>query len=90
VSTSIPSDNNAPLLIARGSHLLGAVAEADIDAMVAQAQPFACLAERGDVWLYATLILHASAAAENPTRRRVLRVDCAAEPLSGGLEFLGV
>ena len=83
-------DNNAPLMIARGSHLLGAVAETDIDAVVAQAQPFACLAERGDIWLYATLILHASAAAENPTRRRVLQVDYASEPLSGGLEFLGV
>lgn len=83
-------DTNAPLLIARGSHRLGALVEADIEATVARSKIFACLAGRGDLWLYATLILHASAAAKKPTRRRVLQVDYAAEPLSGGLEFLGI
>ncbi len=83
-------DTNAPLLIARGSHRQGAILEADIESAVSRSVISTCLAERGDVWLYATLILHASAAAVKPARRRVLQVDYAAEPLSGGLEFLGV
>lgn len=81
---------NAPLMVARGSHRAGAVAERDIDAIVARSDILACLAERGDIWLYATLILHASAAAEQPVRRRVLQVDYAAAPLPDGLVFLGV
>jgi ectoine hydroxylase-related dioxygenase (phytanoyl-CoA dioxygenase family) len=83
-------DTNAPLLIARGSHRLGAVAEREIDEIVAESDVFACLAERGDIWLYATLILHASAASARPARRRVLQVDYAAKPLPGGLHYLGV
>ncbi len=83
-------ETNAPLLIARGSHRLGAVAERDIEGIVAGSDVFACLAERGDIWLYATLILHASAASVRAARRRVLQVDYAAAPLPGGLDYLGV
>jgi len=52
----------------------------------AAAQP----AEAGDIWLYATPILHASEAAAEPDRRRVLQVDFSAEELPGGLHWLGV
>ena len=85
----VPADN-APLKVALGSHRLGVVPEAEVDAVVARADIATCLAERGDIWLYRTLILHASAAAIRPARRRVLQVDYAAEPLPGGLEYLGV
>lgn len=81
---------NAPLLVARGSHRLGMVAEAEIDRVVAQAEVIACLADCGDIWLYRTLILHASAAAKEPRRRRVLQVDYAVRALPDGLEFLGL
>lgn len=81
---------NAPLLIAPGSHRLGRVAEVDIPAAVACCGTYACLAERGDAWLYATPILHASERAAEPRRRRVLQVDFAAHDLPGGLEWLGV
>jgi len=81
---------NAPLLVARGSHRLGMVAETEIDRLVGQAELIACLADRGDAWLYRTLILHASAAAAEPRRRRVLQVDYAARALPEGLEFLGL
>ena len=47
-------------------------------------------AAAGDVWLYSTPILHSSAAASQPTTRRVLQIDYAAEPLPDGLEWLGV
>lgn len=51
---------------------------------------FACLAAAGDMWAYATPILHASSAATQPRRRRVLQVDYAAIDLPGGLEWLGI
>lgn len=85
----VPADN-APLLIAPGSHHLGLVSEAEMDAAVARCGTHACLAERGDVWAYATPILHASAAAVGERRRRVLQVDYATGPLDAPLEWLGM
>ena len=81
---------NAPLLIAPGSHRHGRIAEADVAAHVAQYGTHACLADRGDIWLYATPILHASDAAKNPHHRRVLQLDYSADTLPGELEWLGV
>jgi len=46
--------------------------------------------EHPGIWLYATLILHASDAARVPAHRRVLQVDLAAADLPGGLKWLGV
>ena len=82
--------SNAPLLIAPGSHRDGYVPVTAITDVVRRRGAVACLAEAGDVWLYATTILHASEAASAPMRRRVLQVDFAAEQLPGGLEWLGV
>jgi hypothetical protein len=84
----VPADN-APLLIAPGSHR-GLVPEAEIDAAVARHGSHTCLAQRGDIWAYATPILHASAAAQGDRRRRVLQVDYAADPLDAPLEWLGI
>ncbi len=81
---------NAPLLIAPGSHALGRIAECDIKKVVRGCGTRTCIAEAGDVWLYATPILHASHAASEPGNRRVLQVDFAAELLPNGLEWLGV
>jgi len=58
--------------------------------MAARCGTVACLAEKGDVWLYATPIVHASAAAAGSGRRRVLQVDFSASALPGGLDWLGV
>lgn len=82
--------NNAPLLIAPGSHRLGRVAEPDIAAAVAQCGSAACLAECGDIWIYATSILHASDRAADPRRRRVLQIDYSPDSLPGGLEWMGL
>lgn len=82
--------SNAPLIIAPGSHTFGRIPVSDVDEIVRRCGARACMAEAGDVWLYATPILHASEAASAPTRRRVLQVDFAAEPLPHGLEWLGV
>ena len=85
---AVPHDN-APLRIAPGSHRRQ-FAEADIEAAVAAHGAVDCLAEAGDVWLYATPILHASAAATRARRRRVLQIDYAATELPGGLAWLGI
>ena len=81
---------NAPLLVAPGSHRLGRIPEAEVPAVVRRCGTAACLAGAGDIWLYATPILHASAAAVTPGHRRVLQVDYAATDLPGGLRWLGV
>ncbi len=82
--------SNAPLLIAPGSHTFGRIPVDRIDEVVRRCGTKICLAEAGDVWLYATPILHASEAASVPTGRRVLQVDFAAEDLPHGLEWMGV
>ncbi len=81
---------NAPLLIAPGSHRLGRIAEADVPAVVERCGTAICLAEPGDIWAYATPILHASARAEGAAHRRVLQVDYAVADLPAGLEWLGI
>lgn len=79
---------NAPLLVAPGSHRLGRVEEKAVPAALEQCGEAACLADAGDVWLYRTLILHASDRAKRGRRRRVLQLDYAAEDLPSGLEWL--
>ncbi|MEJ2457731.1 MAG: phytanoyl-CoA dioxygenase family protein [Novosphingobium sp.] len=84
-------EQNAPLLIALGSHRRGRVPAGEVDNVVAQSEVHACLARPGDVWLYRTSILHASARSRTPDRRRrVLQVDYAAQDLPAGLEWLGI
>ena len=83
-------EHNAPLMVAKGSHRFGRIAEPDIPDIVAQSEISYCLAERGDIWAYSTPILHASESATRPNRRRVLQVDYAAVSLPGGLEWMGV
>ena len=80
----------APLLTAPGAHAMGRIAEPDVAAVVDHCSTVTCPARAGDIWAYATPILHASDAAHRPRRRRVLQVDFSADPLPGGLEWLGV
>ena len=82
--------SNAPLLIAPGSHAFGRIPVSEVNEVARRCGTKACIAEAGDVWMYATPILHASDAASAPTSRRVLQVDFAAETLPNGLEWLGV
>ncbi len=84
----VPADN-APLLVAPGSHRVR-VPESEIGWVVEACGAVACLAAAGDVWAYATPIVHASEAAARPARRRVLQIDYAAGALPGGLAWLGV
>lgn len=81
---------SAPLLVAPGSHKRGRISTADIPEVVRQCGITTCLAAAGDIWLYATPILHASDVAVAPLHRRVLQIDYAVGQLPGGLEWLGV
>ncbi len=81
---------NAPLLVAPGSHRLGHIAEADAPAVVHRCGVVSCTAAAGDVWLYATPILHASEATADTGHRRVVQVDYAVGDLPGGLRWLGI
>ena len=82
--------DNAPLLVAPGSHRLGRVAAAEVAAMAGRLGLATCLAAAGDLWIYATPILHASERTRKPGRRRVLQVDYASRGLPDGLEWAGV
>ena len=82
--------DNAPLLIAPGSHAVGKIAVNEVANVVERCGTRACLAEAGDIWLYSTPILHASGAATAPSLRRVLQIDYSAEDLPPPLEWLKV
>ena len=85
----VPEDN-APLMIVPGSHKLGRIPEMEIDAVISRLGQQLCLAETGDIWAYATPILHASAASVGQRHRRVLQIDYAVGALPGGLDWLGI
>lgn len=85
----VPKDN-APLMIVPGSHKLGRIPETEIDEVVLRLGQQPCLAEAGDIWVYATPIVHGSKAATRPERRRVLQVDFSSDDLPGKLDWLGV
>jgi len=78
---------NAPLKVALGSHRVGRVSESALPTALARFSPYECLAAAGDVWLYATPILHASDRADAGRQRRVLQIDYAAEDLPPPLEW---
>ena len=83
-------EDNAPLLFLPGSHAMGRLSEADVKVVAEQTPAGICLAERGDIWIYSTPVVHASRPATKPSRRRVLQIDFATRPLPAGLEWLGV
>lgn len=83
-------DDNAPLLVAPGSHRLGLIAEPAIPAVVARCGVRACLAAPGDVWANSTLILHASQRSVGHAHRRLLQLDYAAFDLPPALEWRGI
>ncbi len=83
-------DDNAPLRIVPGSHRLGRIGEQDIASVVDRLGEATCLAARGDIWCYATPIVHGSRAAARPRRRRVLQVDYSADVLPAPLQWRGL
>ena len=82
--------DNAPLIVAVGSHRLGYVPADQAAMRAADCTPLVCEAEAGDVWAYATPILHTSARSTGDRRRRVLQIDYSATPLPAPLEWRGI
>jgi Phytanoyl-CoA dioxygenase (PhyH) len=82
--------DNGPLLVIPGSHRLGRIPVREIEGIVCKSEAVACLANAGDIWVYVSVILHASNATSCPTHRRVLHVDYSAARLPRGLEWFGV
>lgn len=83
-------EDNAPLLIIPAFHRLAKLSEADVARVARDGPTVTCLAQRGDVWVYSTPIVHGSKLAARPRRRRVLQIDYSAVQLPDGLEWLGV
>lgn len=81
--------DNAPLLVSPGSHRLGLIPEAAIGDVVARCGETMCLADAGSVWVYHTLILHASARSRPGRHRRVLQIDLSAGGLRWGADGEG-
>jgi Phytanoyl-CoA dioxygenase (PhyH) len=85
----VPQDN-APLLAAKGSHRLGKLEEAKVQTVAEASEIVTCLAEAGDVWVYATPIVHASARSEALGDRRVIHLDFSRHELPEPLEWAGI
>ena len=86
---SVPEDN-APLLVIPSSHKLGRISENEIKSLVDVLPSALCLAQRGDIWAYSTLIVHASKPAKIADGRRVLQIDYSKDILPNGLNWLGI
>ncbi|QZD86257.1 phytanoyl-CoA dioxygenase family protein [Qipengyuania psychrotolerans] len=79
--------DNAPLLIAPGSHKRGLIAENAVQKTIDECGTFVCEANAGDVWIYSTPIIHASQKSSDHARRRVLQVDYSNVELPSGLRW---
>lgn len=84
------ADDNAPLIVALGSHRLGKVTANSAEAAANRHPIHTCHADAGDIWAYSTPILHTSAKSVSGRRRRVLQLDYSANALPGDLKWLGV
>src|SRR5262245_31591534 len=78
-----------PMRVLPGSHAHGRLAPAAIAAWTARAHTHAvdCHVRAGGVVVMRPLLLHASASGTGPGHRRVIHLEYAADPLSGGLEW---
>ena len=80
-------ERNAPLAILPGTHRMGRLSSDAIDQLAATEKAWRCLAAPGDVWAYATPIVHSSARQLRSGRRRVLQLDFSTDELPGGLKW---
>ena len=77
---------NGPLRVLPGSHTRGLLTAEEADAWP-RAGEVTCVAAAGDVVLMRPLLLHASGAAVEPARRRVVHVEYGPPALPGGLAW---
>ncbi len=78
---------NGPLQVIAGSHRSGYLDNEAICSWTRDTHPVTCIAFRGAVVVMRPLLLHSSARATKPNHRRVIHLEFAATPLTGGLEW---
>ncbi len=79
---------NGPLEVVPGSHRLGRVSQADVITEARMRGGSICKTDAGDILAMRALTIHRSQKATNPSRRRILHLEYAAEDLPSGLEWL--
>ena len=79
--------DNGALRVLPGSHLQGKLDEPTLNETRSRIPEVDCPVGEGGLMVMAPLLLHASSACAQPSRRRVLHLEYAATPLPGGLEW---
>jgi len=70
--------DNGPLRVLPGTHELGVLTDAQIQAAAQRIEPVTCLVARGDVLVMRPLLVHASSKAATTMPRRVVHLEYAA------------
>lgn len=78
---------DGPLRVLPGSHMGGRLGPSAVRDWLDQVPAVPCLVRSGGAVLMRPLLLHASSAAEVPTRRRVIHLEFAADLLPEGLDW---
>ena len=78
---------NGPLQVIAGSHRTGYLDNKAIRTWTSDTRPVSCIVPQGGAILVRPLLLHSSARATKPNHRRVIHLEFAAIPLTGGLEW---
>jgi hypothetical protein len=73
------TEDNGPLEVVPGSHTRGRLTANAIAALMADASPLVCLADRGDIVAMRPLIVHRSQRAKKPAARRVIHLEYTAQ-----------
>jgi len=79
--------DNGPLRIFRGSHKNGRLTDGQIEKIVRAETPIECRVPVGGALMMMPLVVHGSSSALNPSHRRVIHIDYAAEDLPYGLKW---
>jgi hypothetical protein len=80
-------EENAPLKVIKGSHLLGRLDEVSLQKLVSTGAKHCFTADSGDALAVKTLVVHASERAQLIAQRRVLHVDFAPDCLPDTLSW---
>lgn len=78
---------NGPVRVVHGTHTKGRLGDPQVEAAVRGVVPIDCVVPAGGVLRMHPLLLHASAPAADPSHRRVLHAEFAAESLPDGFDW---
>jgi ectoine hydroxylase-related dioxygenase (phytanoyl-CoA dioxygenase family) len=72
------TEENGPLRVLPGTHILGILSDAEVEKLVVQNPAVTCLVPQGGVLLMRPLLIHASSKLQTEAPRRVLHIEYAA------------